>query len=233
MKCQKCGKNEVNLHYSSNVNGAVTEAHLCSECAQSSGYDLDRIFSSGSMFGRGGMFGYEGFPGIPGPLSMFGMDRDFGGMFPMFSMGGRARPAAYPAFGFSPFIQFALQPWISAPQTEQQSECASCGGECDTAAPQDTAAAQDNTPAQGTSRTQEVKQPQEMKQDQKASPAGEPGKHQEAPQAGSAAGSGIDGEMRRRREINVLRDQMRKAARKEDFEKAAELRDRIKGMQAD
>jgi len=44
MKCQKCGKNEVNFHYSSNVNGCVTETHLCSDCAIESGYDIDKMF---------------------------------------------------------------------------------------------------------------------------------------------------------------------------------------------
>ena len=43
MKCQKCGKNEVNFHYSSNVNGCVTETYLCSECAAESGYDIGKI----------------------------------------------------------------------------------------------------------------------------------------------------------------------------------------------
>jgi len=44
MKCQKCGKNEVNFHYSSNINGCVTETHLCSACAAESGYDIERMF---------------------------------------------------------------------------------------------------------------------------------------------------------------------------------------------
>jgi len=73
MKCQKCGKNEVNFHYSSNVNGCVTEEHLCSECAQASGYDMAELFNTGGFieamnlleagnpFGRGGMFN-EYFP---------------------------------------------------------------------------------------------------------------------------------------------------------------------------
>lgn len=33
MKCQNCGKYEANFHYSSNVNGHITEQHLCQECA--------------------------------------------------------------------------------------------------------------------------------------------------------------------------------------------------------
>ena len=52
MKCQKCGKNEVNFHYSSNVNGCVTETHLCTSCAAESGYNLGRMFDLNSIFGH-------------------------------------------------------------------------------------------------------------------------------------------------------------------------------------
>ena len=38
MKCENCGKNEVTFVYQSNVNGQVTEKHLCSECAEKLGY---------------------------------------------------------------------------------------------------------------------------------------------------------------------------------------------------
>ncbi len=38
MKCENCGKNEVTFVYQSNVNGHVTEKHLCSECAEKLGY---------------------------------------------------------------------------------------------------------------------------------------------------------------------------------------------------
>ena len=34
MKCENCGKNEVTFMYQSNINGRVTEKHLCSECAE-------------------------------------------------------------------------------------------------------------------------------------------------------------------------------------------------------
>jgi len=36
MKCDKCKKNEANFHKVSNINGKVSEIHLCSECAKSS-----------------------------------------------------------------------------------------------------------------------------------------------------------------------------------------------------
>lgn len=38
MKCEHCGKNEVTFVYQSNINGKVTEKHLCGECAQKLGY---------------------------------------------------------------------------------------------------------------------------------------------------------------------------------------------------
>lgn len=34
MKCQSCGNFEANFHYKSNINGEITERHLCQECAQ-------------------------------------------------------------------------------------------------------------------------------------------------------------------------------------------------------
>lgn len=61
MKCENCGKNEVTFIYQSNINGRVTEKHLCSECAGKLGY-ADKIaarsrsmmedFFGGSVFGR-------------------------------------------------------------------------------------------------------------------------------------------------------------------------------------
>ena len=38
MKCENCGKNEATFVYQSNINGKVTEKHLCSECAEKLGY---------------------------------------------------------------------------------------------------------------------------------------------------------------------------------------------------
>ncbi len=40
MLCQNCGKHEAEYHYKSNVNGTVTEQHLCSECAKKLGYSV-------------------------------------------------------------------------------------------------------------------------------------------------------------------------------------------------
>ena len=38
MKCENCGKNEVTFVYQSNINGKITEKHLCAECAEKLGY---------------------------------------------------------------------------------------------------------------------------------------------------------------------------------------------------
>jgi protein arginine kinase activator len=38
MKCENCGKNEVTFVYQSNINGKVTEKHLCADCAEKLGY---------------------------------------------------------------------------------------------------------------------------------------------------------------------------------------------------
>ena len=149
MKCQKCGKNEVNFHYSSNVNGCVTETHLCHECAAMSGYDFE---------------------------SMFGMKNIFNDLFP-FSMSRVFMPVHMP--GVFPPSQYSSLP-LMGPEPK---EC-DCGGACE----------------------KPIQENQSIE---------------------------IDGEMQKRREINVIREQMRLAAEKEDFEKAAQLRDQIRRMEAE
>ena len=51
MKCENCGKNEVTFVYQSNINGRVTEKHLCSECAEKLGY-TQRIAATGRRMMR-------------------------------------------------------------------------------------------------------------------------------------------------------------------------------------
>ena len=62
MKCENCGKNEVTFMCQSNINGKVTEKHLCSECAEKLGYtrkiaahnrSMMRSFFDGSLLGSG------------------------------------------------------------------------------------------------------------------------------------------------------------------------------------
>mgnify|MGYP000778584824 CR=1 FL=1 len=56
MKCENCGKNEVTFIYQSNINGQVTEKHLCSECAEKLGLTrqalADRLGVSVSAVGN-------------------------------------------------------------------------------------------------------------------------------------------------------------------------------------
>ena len=41
MKCENCGRNDATFYYRSNVNGRVSEAHLCETCAEALGYRTD------------------------------------------------------------------------------------------------------------------------------------------------------------------------------------------------
>ena len=38
MRCDGCGKNEATFYYKSNINGKVTQIHLCPQCAEELGY---------------------------------------------------------------------------------------------------------------------------------------------------------------------------------------------------
>lgn len=39
MKCQHCGKNEATFYYKATVNGQISEARVCQQCAAELGYD--------------------------------------------------------------------------------------------------------------------------------------------------------------------------------------------------
>ena len=172
MKCQNCGKNDVNFYYSSNINGNVAETHLCSECAAKSGYDMGRLFDSRDFFDGRGFFDDQDF---------------FDGVFPLFSGVNRFMQAPMRMLNAIPFT---IQPWLGVSAQglpvqkapAQSGEC-ECGGSCEKPAPDATAA-------------------------------------------------NVDEEMEKRREINVLREQMRLAAEKDDFEKAIELREKLKQLEA-
>jgi len=47
MKCDNCKKNDANFHSITNINGKVTEKHLCTECAKK---DSDFIDKRETMF---------------------------------------------------------------------------------------------------------------------------------------------------------------------------------------
>ena len=53
MRCDRGGKNEATFYYKSNINGKVTQVHLCPQCAEELGY-TDSFRSAGMT---GGLFG--------------------------------------------------------------------------------------------------------------------------------------------------------------------------------
>ena len=132
MKCTKCGKNEVNFFYKSNVNGEITEHTLCTECAEEMGLMRDVFAESRKMM--------RGF-----------FEDSFERIIPFAGLGARD------------FLRL------------------------------------------GESRREECR----------CEPKTE-----------------VDPEIAKRREINILRHQMKMAANAEDFEKAAEIRDKIRGLEA-
>lgn len=74
MKCENCGKNEVTFVYQSNVNGQVTEKHLCGECAEKLGYTQKLAAQSQRMmqnFFGGGLFDdfFTPFPSLLGRMN--------------------------------------------------------------------------------------------------------------------------------------------------------------------
>jgi protein arginine kinase activator len=147
MKCQNCGCEEVTFYCSSNINGEVTQTHLCSECAEALGYT------------NGGAFG-----SMSPVFASF--ERTFGGL----QQGGD------PFGGFVPFPMLAR-----------------------------SRVADDDTPMRGAQRIAEQPQVPELE---------------------------VDEEIKKRREINVLREQMRAAADSDDFERAAQLRDELRKLEA-
>ena len=91
MKCQNCGKSEVNFHYSSNINGHSTETHLCSSCASMLGYDFGRIFNENAFEAR----------------------NTFGNFFPVFGGQPGYSPISVPVIGFGAPMTLRVQPLIA------------------------------------------------------------------------------------------------------------------------
>ena len=160
MKCEKCGKQEASFHYTSNINGNITEKNLCSECSGKLGLDRDLFIYADQLFGN-----------------MFGdFSRDRRRFFSPWS--------GLDGFGFAmPAMVMPVIPFLLDSESDKCMEDGSCA-EC------------------------KVKT--------------------EAPKADH-----VDTEMRRRREVNMLREQMKTAAHNEDFEKAAELRDKLRELDKD
>jgi len=149
MKCENCGKNEVTFVYHSNVNGNITEKHLCSACAEQMGYMKTLALHSRSL--RRGLWND----------SLFG-----GSLFDDFFA---------PRLGLAdPFVSFFEDmPGLNA------------------------------VPVQSEEGAAEEKLVEEQEQ----------------------------GRFARMRQLNALRLEMKKAVRKEEFERAAQLRDEIRKLE--
>jgi len=157
MKCEHCGKNEVTLIYRSNMNGTVTEKHLCSECAEALGVTAQLAKHRQRM-----MSGFDSFFG----RSLFD---DF--FSPMPSLMSRMNRLLE-----NPFDDiFAEMPAL---------------------------------------QTGEVRQEEPKKQEELVD--------QETQSA-----------FARTRELNALRVEMKQAAEEEEFERAAQLRDQIRRLEAE
>lgn len=153
MKCENCGKNEVTFVYQSNVNGQVTEKHLCGDCAEKLGYTQRLAAHSRSLMQN--FFGG-------------GLLDDFFTPFPSL-LGHMNRMLESPFDDF-----FADMPALGAPAEARQ----------------------------------EPQKPQETLLEQEE-----------------------QNQISRTRQLNALRMEMQKAVREENFERAAELRDQIHGME--
>ena len=185
MKCQECGKNEVNFHYSSSVNGCVTETHLCSDCAAKSGYDLSQLVDFGGIADLEQMFDIS---------QSLGLGSIFGGMIP-----GRVFPVRRGIGGFTPMMipamrtntlfPFALQPRMGMDASQVRA-----------------------SNMQGANAVRE-------KDDICGCGCGKSASEEKKAE--------VSEEMSMKRELNM---QMRAAIEKEDFEKAAELRDKIREL---
>lgn len=155
MKCENCGKNEVTFVYQSNINGHVTEKHLCSECAEKLGYSQKIAAHSRSMMQSffGNSFFDDFFSPVPSLLSR--VDRMLENPFDDF---------------------FTEMPALSASPVQQQEQT-------------------------------------QQKQDDL-----------------------VNREEQSRfaymRQLNALKMEMKKAVHQENFERAAELRDQIKNLEA-
>jgi protein arginine kinase activator len=160
MKCEHCGKNEVTFVYQSNINGKVSEKHLCGECAEQLGYSKHMVSRSRRMMQD--LMG-DGFFGR-------GLFDDF--FTPMPSLLGRMNRMLE-----SPFDDF----FADMPALNSAGEC----------------------------KQEQVLQKQEhlvSEEEQK--------------------------NFSNERELNALRMEMRRVVEQENFERAAELRDQIRAMEA-
>ena len=143
--CDHCHKQNATYYYRTDINGKVTESHLCSDCAGKLGTEQNFFTEANRMM------------------------QDFDEMFDSFlpSFNGFFRTPVFSSL-FSPRSFF-----LPEDSEGKKEACA--------------AAVKDK--------------------------------------------AGVDPELEKRRQINMLREQMNEAVSKEDFETAAQIRDRIRAME--
>ena len=112
MKCQKCGSGEVCFHYSKNVNGCVTETHLCSQCAEESGFDIEKMFEKDQFMS----LDIRRFVDLSDVLE---------GLFPIRGVSGFV-PLAIPMKQSNAVLPFSVQPIMGV---QQQGSLCDCGCE--------------------------------------------------------------------------------------------------------
>lgn len=104
MKCEHCGNKDATFYYKSNINGTVTEQHLCGDCAKAMGYvsNLEKSFAnfSASMFG--------GFDDLFAPMPSLA-----GSFFEPFEAMNTRFMQMFPALGSAPVVQSDA---VSVPQ---------------------------------------------------------------------------------------------------------------------
>lgn len=149
MNCENCGKEEVNYHLTSNINGTIIEKHLCTECAAKLGLTDKSLFKPEVSF-------EDAF------MDLFG-----------------ARPTRRMPVGYRMVFPTFIIPTVGVM-------------------------------VPGTAREENSGHPSEAPAEEKPE---------------------IDTEMQKRREMNILREQMRQAVEAENFEKAAAIRDSIKTLE--
>lgn len=166
MKCQNCGRSDASFHYRSNVNGQVTEQHLCPECAA----NMEGSVFSSELNNTAGGQDFSQF--LLSPETMFGNN----------SIWDRMAKDLFSDFWRGPQIVMISPRAIKLGEAEAEAQV-------------------------------------------KAQPASAPIR--------KAADIPLDAgeKIKRRMELNKLRSEMQSAIREENFERAAELRDKIYALE--
>lgn len=164
MKCEHCGKNEVTFVYQSNINGQVTEKHLCADCAAKLGFTQRIAASRQRMMNSFGSLFSDPFGGLSDGFDQFTV--------PRLSMPEQFHQMLGEMFDNPLDDLFADMPALGAP-------------------------------AKLPEKTPEKTEAEQADQNRFA----------------------------RTRELNALRHEMARAVETEDFERAAQLRDRIRALE--